>query len=248
LTKLSLIIPCYNEEASIQTVLERICHISLQRGLEKEMIIVDDGSTDKTFQVISHFADQNPQFSFRILQHEKNRGKGACIRTAIPETTGDLILIQDADLEYNPSDYNKLIEPIIEGHADVVYGSRFRGSEAHRVLFFLHSAGNKFLTFWSNVFTGLNLTDMETGYKMFRKDILKNIRLKEDRFGFEPEVTAKIAQIPGIRIYEVGISYYGRTFAEGKKIGWKDGVRAIMCIIKYSLFSTKPLLKQDVKV
>jgi len=239
LNTLSLIIPCYNEEASIQTVLERICHISIHRGLEKEMIIVDDGSTDKTFQVICHFAEQYPQFRVRILQHEKNRGKGACIRTAIPETSGDIILIQDADLEYNPADYNKLIEPIFEGHADVVYGSRFRGSEAHRVLFFLHSAGNKFLTFWSNVFTGLNLTDMETGYKMFRKDILKNIRLKEDRFGFEPEVTAKISRVKKIRIYEVGISYYGRTYADGKKIRWTDGVKALYCILKYNIFSRK---------
>jgi len=239
LTKLSLIIPCYNEEASIQTVLERICHISLQRGLEKEMIIVDDGSTDKTFQIICDFAEQYPQFRIRILQHEKNRGKGACIRTAIPETQGDIILIQDADLEYNPADYNKLVEPIIEGHADVVYGSRFRGSEAHRVLFFLHSTANKFLTFWSNVFTGLNLTDMETGYKMFRKDILKNIRLKENRFGFEPEVTAKISRVKKIRIYEVGISYYGRTYADGKKIRWTDGVKALYYILKYNIFSRK---------
>ena len=239
MTKLSLIIPCYNEEASIQTVLERICHISLQRGLEKEMIIVDDGSTDKTFQIICDFAEQYPQFRIRILQHEKNRGKGACIRTAIPETQGDIILIQDADLEYNPADYNKLVEPIIEGHADVVYGSRFRGSEAHRVLFFLHSTANKFLTFWSNVFTGLNLTDMETGYKMFRKDILKNIRLKENRFGFEPEVTAKISRVKKIRIYEVGISYYGRTYADGKKIRWTDGVKALYYILKYNIFSRK---------
>ena len=236
---LSLIIPCYNEEASIQTVLEKICHISIHRGLEKEMIIVDDGSTDKTFQVISQFAVQYPQFHIRILQHEKNRGKGACVRTAIPETSGDIILIQDADLEYNPADYDKLIEPIIEGHADVVYGSRFRGSEAHRVLFFLHSAANRFLTFWSNVFTGLNLTDMETGYKMFRKDILKNIRLKEDRFGFEPEVTAKISRVKKIRIYEVGISYYGRTYEDGKKIRWTDGVKALYYILKYNIFSRK---------
>ena len=239
MTKLSLIIPCYNEEASIQTVLERICNISLRRGLEKEMVIVDDGSNDKTFQLICHFAEQYPQFSIRILQHEKNRGKGACVRTAIPETSGDIILIQDADLEYNPADYDKLIEPIIEGHADVVYGSRFRGSEAHRVLFFLHSAANRFLTFWSNVFTGLNLTDMETGYKMFRKDILKNIRLKEDRFGFEPEVTAKISRVKKIRIYEVGISYYGRTYEDGKKIRWTDGVKALYYILKYNIFSRK---------
>ncbi len=239
MTKLSLIIPCYNEEGSIETVLERICHTPLRSGLEKELVIVNDGSTDKTFQVICHFAEQNPQFSIRILQHEKNRGKGACIRTAIPETSGDLILIQDADLEYNPSDYNKLIEPIIEGHADVVYGSRFRGSEAHRVLFFLHSAANRFLTFWSNVFTGLNLTDMETGYKMFRKDILKNIRLKENRFGFEPEVTAKISRVKKIRIYEVGIAYYGRTYADGKKIRWTDGVKALYYILKYNIFSRK---------
>jgi len=203
------------------------------------MIIVDDGSTDKTFQIICDFAEQYPQFRIRILQHEKNRGKGACIRTAIPETQGDIILIQDADLEYNPADYNKLVEPIIEGHADVVYGSRFRGSEAHRVLFFLHSTANKFLTFWSNVFTGLNLTDMETGYKMFRKDILKNIRLKENRFGFEPEVTAKISRVKKIRIYEVGISYYGRTYADGKKIRWTDGVKALYYILKYNIFSRK---------
>jgi glycosyltransferase involved in cell wall biosynthesis len=239
LSKLSLIIPCYNEEVFIETVLERICNISLRNKIEKEIIIIDDGSTDNSFKVITDFAEKHPSFKLRVLRHEKNLGKGACIRTAIAESSGDIILIQDADFEYNPADYDKLLDPIIEGHADVVFGSRFRGSEAHRVLFFIHSAGNKFLTFISNVFTGLNLTDMETGYKMFRKDILKGLTLKENRFGFEPEVTAKISRIKKIRIYEVGISYYGRTYADGKKIHWVDGLRAIYCILKYNTFSRK---------
>lgn len=239
MNKLSLIIPCYNEEAFIETVLERIGNTSLRNNIEKEIIIVDDCSTDNSFQVVTGFAEKNPSFMLRIIRHEKNRGKGACIRSGIAESTGDIILIQDADFEYNPADYNKLLDPIIDGHADVVFGSRFRGSEAHRVLFFIHSAGNKFLTFLSNLFTGLNLTDMETGYKMFRKDILKNLTLKENRFGFEPEVTAKISRIKKIRIYEVGISYYGRTYADGKKIHWVDGFRAIYCILKYNIFSRK---------
>ena len=239
MSKLSLIIPCYNEEVFIKTVLERICNISLRNKIEKEIIIVDDGSTDNSFMVISDFAEKHPFFNLRVLRHEKNLGKGACIRSAIAASSGDIILIQDADFEYNPADYDKLLDPIIEGHADVVFGSRFRGSEAHRVLFFIHSAGNRFLTFISNVFTGLNLTDMETGYKMFRKDILKGLTLKENRFGFEPEVTAKISRIKKIRIYEVGISYYGRTYADGKKIQWVDGLRAIYCILKYNIFSRK---------
>lgn len=237
--KLSLIIPCYNEENYIQTVLEKVSKTSLYNGINREIIVVDDGSTDKTYNNISEFCENHPETDCRILRHAKNKGKGASIRSAIPELTGNIVLIQDADLEYNPADYNKLLEPIIDGHADVVYGSRFRGSEAHRVLFFSHSFGNKLLTFASNVFTGLNLTDMETGYKMFKKDILQQIRLKEDRFGFEPEVTAKISRIKGIRIYEVGISYYGRTYAEGKKIGLKDGIKAFWCVFKYNTFSRK---------
>lgn len=237
--KLSLIIPCYNEETFIQTVLEKVYGVLLPDGVEKEIIVVDDSSSDNSFKAMQEFHEKNPQADFHIIRHEKNQGKGVCVRSALAKITGDIVLIQDADLEYNPADYIKLLEPIIEGHADVIYGSRFRGSEAHRVLFFFHSAGNKLLTFFSNLFTGLNLTDMETGYKMFKSDILKNLRLKEKRFGFEPEVTAKISKIKGIRIYEVGISYYGRTYKEGKKIRLKDGLKAFWCIIKYNIFSRK---------
>jgi glycosyltransferase involved in cell wall biosynthesis len=237
--KLSLIIPCYNEELSIHALLERVLNVNLQNDIEKEIIVVDDGSTDNTFQAISNFKQKYPEAEVQIIRHEKNRGKGASIRSALPEITGDFILIQDADLEYDPIDYSKLLRPIVEGHADVVYGSRFRGSEAHRVLFFAHSSGNKFLTFCSNFLTGLNLTDMETGYKMFKTDILKGLRLKENRFGFEPEVTAKISKVKKIRIYEVGISYYGRSYADGKKIRWTDGIRALYCILKYNIFSRK---------
>ena len=237
--KLSILIPCYNEEKTIISLLDKIFSIKLTGDTSKELIIVDDASTDQTPALLMAYLDKNTHLPIQVCQQEKNCGKGACIRIALEKATGNIIVIQDADLEYNPEDYNSLLKPILDGHADVVYGSRFRGSEPHRVLFFFHTIGNKLLTFLSNLFTQLNLTDMETGYKMFKADILKKINLKEKRFGFEPEITAKISRIKGIRIYEVGISYFGRTFEEGKKISWKDGVHCIFCILKYNLFTGK---------
>ena len=235
--KLSIIIPCYNEEKLISRVLERILQTKLDHGLEKQIIIVNDGSTDNSANAIDKFCAKNP--SAISIHQQINSGKGAAVKTALQQVNGDVIIIQDADLEYDPNDYNKLLHPIIDGHADVVYGSRFMGSGPHRVLFFFHTIGNKFLTFLSNIFTGLNLTDMETGYKMFRADVLKQIRLKENRFGFEPEVTAKTSRIKNIRFYEVGIAYYGRTYDDGKKIKWTDGLHAIWCILKYNILSRK---------
>lgn len=235
--KLSIIIPCYNEEERITTVLEKVWQTRLDYDLEKQIIIVNDGSTDKSANEISKFCEKNSS-AFAIHQ-PVNAGKGAAVKIALQKVNGDIIIIQDADFEYDPRDYNKLLQPIIDGHADVVYGSRFRGSEPHRVLFFFHTIGNKLLTFLSNLFTGLNLTDMETGYKMFRADVLKQIRLKENRFGFEPEVTAKTSRIKNIRFYEVGIAYYGRTYDDGKKIKWTDGLHAIWCILKYNILSRK---------
>jgi len=237
LNKLSIIIPCYNEAAFIKANLERILHIHLNFNLDKEIIVINDGSTDSTLNVLTDFAVINP--SIHLIHQPNNMGKGAAIQKALTKVTGDIVLIQDADLEYDPKDFNKLLQPIMEGFADVVYGSRFMGSGPHRVLFFFHTIGNKFLTFLSNCFTGLNLTDMETGYKMFKTHLLKSIRLKENRFGFEAEVTAKISRVKKVRIYEVGISYYGRGYDEGKKIQWHDGIRAIYCIFKYNLFSRK---------
>ena len=232
--KLSIIIPCYNEEKLITTVLEKVLLTKLDHDLEKQIIIVNDGSTDNSANAINKFCEKNP--SAISIHQQTNSGKGAAVRTALQKVNGDIIIIQDADFEYDPNDYNKLLHPIIDGHADVVYGSRFMGGKPHRILFFWHTMGNKFLTQLSNTFTNLNLTDMETCYKLFNTKMIQNIRLKERRFGFEPEVTAKIARIPKIRIYEVGISYYGRTYEEGKKIGWKDGVRAMWCIIRYGIF------------
>lgn len=235
--KLSILIPVYNEEKTITRLLDRVCQVRLDPTLAKEIIIVNDCSTDRTREEVDRYLQKhNREATFNFISHEVNRGKGAAIHTAIAQATGDYILIQDADLEYDPKDYQALLQPLLDGVADVVYGSRFLGGHAHRVLFFWHFMGNNFLTFISNMFTNLNLTDMETCYKVFKKEILQKIKLKEKRFGFEPEVTAKIAKIPHIQIYEVGISYYGRTYHEGKKVHWKDGVRALYCILKYNLF------------
>lgn len=233
--KLSIVIPVYNEEKTIHSILEKIEKVELLNGILKELIIVDDCSSDNSLSVLYLYKKNNVAIDVVIKKHEINKGKGAALHTGVKYATGDFLVIQDADLEYDPNEYNILLKPIVDGVADVVYGSRFMGGKPHRVLFFWHSIGNKFLTFMSNMFTNLNLTDMETCYKMFKRQIIQQVQLKEKRFGFEPEVTAKISKIKGIRIYEVGISYYGRTFEEGKKISWRDGVRAIYCIIKYGI-------------
>jgi glycosyltransferase involved in cell wall biosynthesis len=237
INKLSIVIPVYNEEKSVHEILDKVLEVKLLNDIKKELIIVNDCSRDKTAEVLEKYAAAHTNDDIRVFHHEVNKGKGAALHTGIEKSTGDYIIIQDADLEYDPKDYNSLLQPVIDGFADVVYGSRFEGGKPHRILFFWHSLGNKFLTFLSNMFTNLNLTDMETCYKLFRSDIIKSLQLKENRFGFEPEVTAKISRIKGIRIYEVGIAYYGRTFEDGKKIGWKDGFRAIYCILKYNLWN-----------
>ncbi|NIK74400.1 glycosyltransferase involved in cell wall biosynthesis [Thermonema lapsum] len=234
--KLSIVIPAYNEGKTIHYILDRIKSVQLIHNIEKEIIIVNDCSTDDTEEAVQRYISNNPDLNIQYYKHEKNQGKGAALHTGIAKATGDYVVIQDADLEYDPHEYNILLQPVVDGHADVVYGSRFMGGNPHRILFFWHTIGNKFLTFLSNMFTNLNLTDMETCYKLFRRDIIQNIQLKEKRFGFEPEVTAKVARVPGVRIYEVGISYYGRTYEEGKKINWKDGFRAIYCILKYNIW------------
>ena len=233
---LSIIIPVYNEAPTIQQLLDKIAVVNLIENVKKEIILVNDSSTDETEKIVSAYINSNPNLMIRQFRHEKNLGKGASVQTGVSRASGNYLVIQDADLEYDPEEYNLLLRPVLKGEADVVYGSRFSGGNAHRVLFFWHSIGNKFLTFLSNAFTNLNLTDMESGFKLFPTAILQKILLKEKRFGFEPEITAKISRVPDIRIYEVGISYYGRTYKEGKKINWKDGIRAIYCIIKYNLF------------
>ena len=232
---LSIIIPVYNEAKTIFSVLKKVSEVELINGIKKEIIVIDDGSTDETEQRIKEFINAH-QDSIHYISLERNQGKGHAIQTAIRQITGEYLIIQDGDLEYDPEEYNILLKPVIDGHADVVYGSRFMGGNAHRILFFWHSLGNKFLTFLSNMFTNLNLTDMETCYKLIKSSLIKDIRLVERRFGFEPEITAKLSRLPDIRIYEVGISYYGRQFKEGKKINWKDGIKAIFCIIRYNLF------------
>lgn len=236
---LSIVIPAYNEGRTIHLILNKVKAVKLPDGIEKEIIIVNDFSKDNTEEAILNYKNANIDLNIQYYKHEFNQGKGAALHTGIREAKGDYVIIQDADLEYDPEEYNILLKPILNDMADVVYGSRFIGGKPHRILFFWHSIGNKWLTLLSNMFTNLNLTDMETCYKLFKADIIKKIHLTEKRFGFEPEVTAKISRMSDIRIYEVGISYYGRTYEEGKKIGWKDGFRAIFCILKYGLFKAK---------
>jgi len=230
--KLSIVIPCYNEIRTIEAIIQQICAVEFDFPCQREIIIVDDCSTDGTREYLQQIDGQN---GIRVILHSVNRGKGAALRTGFEHATGDILIIQDADLEYDPQEYPKLLKPILDGKADIVYGSRFIGGESHRVLYFWHSLGNRFLTFFSNMFTNLNLTDMEVCYKVFKRDVLDEITLREDRFGFEPEFTAKVARL-GRPIYEVGISYYGRTYEEGKKISWRDGLRAVYVILKYGLF------------
>jgi len=237
INSISIIIPIYNEGETLSRILERVFNVTLINDIKKELILVNDCSTDHTEIVLRKYIEDNPSHNILSFTHEFNKGKGAALQTGISMATGEFILIQDADLEYDPEEINELLKPVLRASADVVFGSRFLGGKSHRILYFWHSIGNKFLTTLSNVFTNLNLTDMETGYKLVRSSIIKKIVLKETRFGFEPEITAKISRVPGIRIYEVGISYYGRTYEEGKKINWKDGLHAIYCIFKYNLFS-----------
>jgi glycosyltransferase involved in cell wall biosynthesis len=233
---LSIIIPAYNEAKTIHLILDRVYAVNLIHNLQKEVILVNDCSTDSTEEVLLNYRSTHPEMNMQYYKHEVNQGKGAAIHTGIKKATGEYLVIQDADLEYDPEEFNELLKPVIRGSADVVFGSRFLGGNPHRILFYWHSIGNKVLTRLSNMLTNLNLTDMETCYKLCKTKIIQNIELKEKRFGFEPEITAKLARIPEIRIYEVGISYYGRTYLEGKKIGWRDGFRAIYCILKYNLF------------
>ena len=239
--KLSILIPAYNEENTITAILDRIHEVKLDHDLAREVVIVNDASSDRTLEVIEQYVAAHPDRDIRFYSQVVNQGKGAAIHKAIALASGDFLVVQDADLEYDPAEFNDLIRPVFFAQADVVYGSRFIGGNPHRILFFWHSIGNRWLTTLSNMLTNLNLTDMETCYKLMRSDIAKSLLLKEKRFGFEPEVTAKLSRIPDIRIYEIGISYYGRTYAEGKKIGWKDGFRAIWCILKYNVWDRRHL-------
>jgi len=226
--KISVVIPCYNERTTLEPLLQRVRGSGVS---DLEIIVVDDCSTDGTRELLRERLEKQVE---RVIYHERNQGKGAALRTGFAAATGEIVLVQDADLEYDPQDYLRLLRPILDGRADVVFGTRFSGGEAHRVLYFWHSVGNRFLTLFSNAMTNLNLTDMEVCYKVFRREVLQQIRIEEDRFGFEPEITAKVAK-QGCRVFEVGISYSGRTYHEGKKIGWRDGVRAVWCILKYNL-------------
>jgi len=236
LEKLSILIPAYNEASTISEILKKVYDVNLVNNIQKELIIINDCSVDRTSQIVNDFINKNKNIDIRLIEQQVNQGKGAALHRGIKEAGGDAIIIQDADLEYDPEDYNILLKPLINGAADVVYGSRFIGGNPHRILFFWHSLGNKFLTYFSNMLTNLNLTDMETCYKLFRADVLKKLDLREKKFGFEPEVTAKISRLPKIRIYEVGISYYGRVYEEGKKISASDGFHAIWCVLKYNIF------------
>jgi len=227
--KLSVVIPVYNERQTLPKLIQRVRAVQI----DKQIVLVDDCSSDGTRDLLKQYeADHD----CTVLYHEHNQGKGAALRTGFKYALGDLVIVQDADMEYDPAEYPKLVQPILDGKAEVVYGSRFAGGESHRVLGFWHSKGNKALTMLSNMFTNLNLTDMETCYKVFKREVIQSVRIEEDRFGFEPEITAKIARMPGVRLYEVGISYDGRSYAEGKKIGWKDGLHAVWCILKYNLW------------
>ncbi|MBO6934903.1 MAG: glycosyltransferase family 2 protein [Deltaproteobacteria bacterium] len=235
--RVSIVIPVFNEVATLEEIVRRVRAVDLSgetgHELERELVMVDDGSEDGSRDLLAKLADQYDDV--RVVLHDHNQGKGAALSTGFQSVSGDIVIIQDADLEYDPREYPKLLEPILDGRADVVYGSRFAGGQEHRVLYFWHMVGNRFLTLLSNMATNLNLTDMETCYKVFRREVIQDIHIEESRFGFEPEITAKVARKPGVRLYEVGISYDGRTYEEGKKIGWRDGVRALYCIAKYNL-------------
>ncbi|EKD24782.1 MAG: hypothetical protein ACD_80C00152G0001 [uncultured bacterium (gcode 4)] len=239
MSKLSIIVPAYNEEKTIHRILDKVKEVVLINGIEKEIVIVNDCSKDDTEWTIKKYMEHNKDLNISYHTHAVNKGKWAALHTGIHKATGEYIIIQDADLEYDPQEYNLLLQPLLDGFADVVYGSRFAWGKPHRILFFWHTIGNRFLTFLSNMFANQNLSDMETCYKLFKSDIIKKIKLRENRFGFEPEVTQKLARNKEVRIYEVGISYYGRTYAEGKKINWKDWFRAIYCVLKYWLFRAK---------